>query len=135
MTLPNRRFLIDTDIISLGIRGNTRVQAQMASHRYDLAVSSITAAELGVYKLRTRSDEVGKLIELFLAEVPIIAFDARIAKIAGGITTSLMAEGNPIGFADIAIAATALNIDAVLVSNNLRHFDRIQELEALNWDS
>jgi predicted nucleic acid-binding protein len=39
-----------------------------------------------------------------LAEVPIIAFDARIAKIAEGITTSLMAEGNPIGFADIAIA-------------------------------
>jgi len=107
----------------------------MASHRHDLAVSSITPAELQVYKLRTRSSVVGKLIGLFLAEVPIIAFDARIAKIAEGITTSLMAEGNPIGFADIAIAATALNIDAVLVSNNLRHFDRIQELEALNWDS
>lgn len=46
-----------------------------------------------------------------------------------------MAEGNPIGFADIVIAATALNIDAVLASNNLRHFDHIQELEAFNWDT
>ena len=135
MTRSNPRFLIDTDIIALGIRGNTRVQAQMASHRYDLAVSSITASELEAYKLRTRSSEVGKLIELFLAEVPIVAFDARIAKIAGGITASLMAEGSPIGFADTAIAATALNIHAVLVSNNLKHFDRIQDLEALNWDS
>ena len=107
----------------------------MASHRHDLAVSSITPAELQVYRLRTHSGEVGKLIELFLAEVPIIAFDARIAKIAEGITTSLMAEGNPIGFADIAIAATALNIDAVLVSNNLSHLDRIQKLGALNWDT
>jgi len=107
----------------------------MASHRYDLAVSSITAAELEVYKLQTRSSEVGKLIELFLAEVPIIAFDARIAKIAGRITASLMAEGSPIGFADTAIAATALNINAVLVSNNLKRFDRIQELATLNWDS
>ena len=76
----------------------------MASHRHNLAVSSITPAELQVYRLRTHSGEVGKLIELFLTEVPIIAFDARIAKIAEGITTSLMAEGNPIGFADIAIA-------------------------------
>jgi predicted nucleic acid-binding protein len=76
----------------------------MTSHRHDLAGSSITAAELVVYRFRTYSDEVGKLIELFLAEVPTIAFDARIAKIAEGITTSLMAEGNPIGFADIAIA-------------------------------
>jgi tRNA(fMet)-specific endonuclease VapC len=107
----------------------------MTSHRHDLAGSSITPAELQVYRLRTHSGELGKLIELFLAEVPIIAFDARIAKIAEGITTSLMAEGNPIGFADIAIAATAMNIDAVLVSNNLRRFDRIQELEALNWES
>jgi len=76
----------------------------MTSHGHDLAGSSITAAELVVYRFRTYSDEVGKLIELFLAEVPTIAFDARIAKIAEGITTSLMAEGNPIGFADIAIA-------------------------------
>jgi predicted nucleic acid-binding protein len=67
----------------------------MTSHRHDLAGSSITAAELVVYRFRTYSGEVGKLIELFLAEVPTIAFDARIAKIAEGITTSLMAEGHP----------------------------------------
>ena len=134
MTLPNPRFLIDTDIVSLGIRGNTRVETQMVSHRYDLAISSITAAELEVYKIRTRSSGVTRLIELFLDDIRIIDFDARIAKIAGGITAGLMAEGIPIGFADTAIAATAISMNAIFVTNNVKHFDRIQELQALSWD-
>jgi tRNA(fMet)-specific endonuclease VapC len=53
----------------------------------------------------------------------------------GGITADLMSKGSSIGFADTAITATAINTNAILVTNNVKHFDRLQELTVLNWDS
>lgn len=41
--------------------------------------------------------------------------------------------GKPIGVMDMLIAAQARAFDAVLVSNNLRHFERIRGLKLENW--
>lgn len=41
--------------------------------------------------------------------------------------------GAPIGFTDTMIAAHALTIDAVLVSNNVRHFAKVPGLSIENW--
>jgi predicted nucleic acid-binding protein len=45
----------------------------------------------------------------------------------------LYRQGKIIGDADILIAATALENDLVLVTNNVSHFGRVNELPIDNW--
>jgi len=45
----------------------------------------------------------------------------------------LRAQGSPIGDFDEMIAAHALALDAILVTDNVRHFERISGLRIENW--
>ncbi|MGH8499346.1 MAG: PIN domain-containing protein [Methylococcales bacterium] len=49
------------------------------------------------------------------------------------IRATLEKAGTPIGANDLWIAAHALTEDLVLVTNNLREFDRVPGLNAENW--
>jgi tRNA(fMet)-specific endonuclease VapC len=52
---------------------------------------------------------------------------------AAGIYADLHRRGLLIGDADILIAATALQHDCVLTTNNTNHFNRIAGLQLQNW--
>ncbi|MYB34715.1 MAG: type II toxin-antitoxin system VapC family toxin [Gammaproteobacteria bacterium] len=47
--------------------------------------------------------------------------------------SALFEKGVPIGFTDAMIASHALIIDATLVSNNEKHFSRVEGLRLENW--
>ena len=49
------------------------------------------------------------------------------------VRTELEAKGEPIGAMDMMIAAHSKSIDAVLVTNNQKHFRKVQGLEIENW--
>ncbi len=49
------------------------------------------------------------------------------------IRAQLKKEGTLIGNNDLFIAAHARSIDAVLVTNNIREFNRVPDLTVENW--
>ncbi|WP_232245958.1 hypothetical protein [Delftia acidovorans] len=51
----------------------------------------------------------------------------------GQLRAYLRAQGSPIGDFDEMIAAHALALDAILVTDNVRHFERIPGLRIENW--
>jgi tRNA(fMet)-specific endonuclease VapC len=51
----------------------------------------------------------------------------------GIIRTQLEKNGTPIGPMDTLIAAHAISIQATLVTNNLREFNRVKGLKLENW--
>lgn len=51
----------------------------------------------------------------------------------GTIRAALERQGTPIGPFDTLIAAHALSLDVVLVTNNEREFRRVPGLEIANW--
>ena len=53
----------------------------------------------------------------------VLPFDIGAARIAGALTDRARAAGHAPGFADIAIAATAVNRDPTVLTRNLRHFE------------
>jgi tRNA(fMet)-specific endonuclease VapC len=65
-----------------------------------------------------------------VAEVP---FDSEAARRYGQIVADLERRGEPIGMADSMIAAHALELDLVVVTHNLRHFERVGGLEIEDW--
>jgi len=100
----------------------------------DLAVSSIAVAELrygaekSVHKQRNQ-----ERLDLFLADVQCVDFDANAALTYGRLRTALERRGAIIGPYDMQIAAHALSLAVVLVTDNVREFRRVRGLRVANW--
>ena len=99
-----------------------------------LAMSAITFAELmyGAKKSQQVEANVARLNEL--AELlEIRPFDHKAAVFYGDIRSILEKKGKIIGSNDLFIAAHALSLDWILVTNNEKEFKRVSGLKLENW--
>ncbi|WP_338769463.1 type II toxin-antitoxin system VapC family toxin [Bernardetia sp. ABR2-2B] len=133
-------ILLDTDTLSFFLRNEKMSERKVTQKVNDylkehqkINISIITYYELlnGLYYGDT--EERTQEIELFLNHHTILPLSKEIARKAAGIYTKLKKEGNSIAHNDILIAATAIVENLVLVTNNEKHFYRIEELKTENW--
>src|SRR5690606_33589262 len=102
----------------------------------DLGVSAITAAELRFGALNSaRPARNMDVVVDFLSLVRPAPFDEFAAFHYGHVKGHLAAHGNIIGPLDLLIASTALAREAVLVTNNVREFERVPDLKVENWST
>jgi tRNA(fMet)-specific endonuclease VapC len=66
-------------------------------------------------------------------EIPCRDFDSKAASIYGRVRAALEKEGTPVGPNDMLIAAHALSLGLILVSDNVREFNRVKGLKLENW--
>jgi tRNA(fMet)-specific endonuclease VapC len=129
-------YLLDTNICIELIRGNSKkiLQHLKKCKVGEIGISSITLAELqyGVAKSSDPSRNKVALVE-FCAPLEILSFDDHAAGVYGNIRAKLEKKGLPIGPLDTLIAAHALALDAILVTNNQREFKRVSGLKLDNW--
>ncbi len=131
-------FLIDTNVISA--LAPTRADRPAAlidwldRRSHDLFLSVVTAAEIraGIAKAaregtKRKAETLESLWEAveYLYGDRILPLDLKAATIAGALADRAAAKGHAPGFADIAIAATAGARELVLLTRNVRHFERI----------
>ncbi len=74
-----------------------------------------------------------RLVERLVEPMRILDFDAKAAVAYSAIRAQLQLAGKGIGPNDMIIAATALANQAVLVTANLREFNRVPGLLVENW--
>ena len=100
-----------------------------------VAISAITRAELryGQALLPVEAARRRTLIDVFLADVPVLDWGARVADRYGAVAADLRRRGQPIGCMDTKIAAHALAEALILVTNNLDDFRRVPGLRLENW--
>ena len=100
----------------------------------DIAISSVTVAELmyGVKKSQYQEKNI-QALEAFLAPLEIVDFDFRAAQYYGTVRAALEKRGTLIGSYDLMIAAHALSLGLILVTNNVGEFQRVAELIVKNW--
>lgn len=131
-------YLIDTDTLIYLIKNQpdsvaARVNALPPADR--LCMSFVTYAELIKGAERSsRKAEVLRRLEALTRQVPVV-FDTSHA-LCGHYAaqfTRLKEAGTPIGANDLWIACHALALDAMLVTNNTRGFNRITGLRLENW--
>ena len=121
------RYMLDTDSVSFALRGEGRVGERILSERPStLCVSSITLAELRYGADKRRSRKLHRLIETFVGSLSVEAFAA--ADRFGVVAVGLDRRGTPIGGFDALIAAHALALGLTLVTNNIKHFTRVEGL-------
>ncbi len=129
--------MLDTDTASFIIKGRSpAVAAKLRTVSPALVcISVMTRAELqyGLKRLPP-AHRLHLAVRQFLKIVRVLPWDSEAADWYADIRHQLLSTGQPIGELDMMIAAHALAADAVLVTNNHRHFERIQApLTLINW--
>lgn len=99
-----------------------------------VAMSLVTLGELEYGALRSNNSQkaMGVLEEL-VNYIPVLPMAERVAKEYADIRADLTAKGTPIGNNDMWIAAHARDLGCTLITNNLKEFSRVSDLQIDNW--
>ena len=124
-------YLVDTDwAIDYLHRADRTVRRLEALLPEGVGLSIISLAELydGLARSRNPDADAGAL-RLFLEAVDVVPLDDAACQVFGEERARLRDEGNLIGDMDILIGATAISNNLTLLTNNTRHFERMQGLK------
>lgn len=128
-------YLLDTSIASAVIaqRANLDLRLQ-ALDPAQWCISVVTRAEL-MFGVRRKpgATRLAQLVEGFLRIARSEPFDDPAADEFARLRADLQGQGGGIGMADEMIAAHALALRAVVVTDNVRHFARVPGLVVENW--
>lgn len=129
------RFMLDTNTcIYIINKRPLRVFEHFVGMRVgDIAISSITGAELSFGVAKSASPRNQHALDKFLAPLEIASFDEAAMREYGPLRSHLERVGTPIGALDMLIAAHALALGSTLITNNLREFNRAPNLKLANW--
>lgn len=130
-------YLLDTDTASYVIKGRSaEIEKRLASVPPSMVcVSVMTRAEL-LYGLKRLPGKhpLQLAVRQFLKIVRTLPWDLEAADWYAEIRHQLVSAGQPIGEIDMMIAAQAMASSCKLITNNTRHYSRIEApLVIENW--
>ncbi len=128
-------YLLDTNIVSEVLRrphGKAALKIiQVGVER--VCTSIIVAAEMRFGIARTDATSLAVKLEEMFGYVEVLPFKTPADRVYGELRADLERRGKLIGPNDMLIAAHALALDCVLVTDNVREFSRVKPLRVENW--
>ena len=128
------RYLLDTNACIALLNGTSPTLAKRVRRHApaEIGLPAPVAYELyyGAYKSNRTKQNVGLLDQM---EFELVPFDGGDARVAGEIRAGLEALGQPIGPYDLLIAGQACSRRLVLVTANMREFERVEDLRCEDW--
>lgn len=129
-------YMLDTNICIYAIKNKPEQVLEKLKQNLSngICISAITLAELqhGVEKSMNPEKNSMALLQ-FLSILDILPFDDLAAVEYGKICAYLQKRGTPIGTMDMLIAAHAKTENLIIVTNNVREFERVPNLKIENW--
>ncbi len=129
-------YMLDTNICSYVLRR----RPASVRERFDeagpeaLAISTVVLAELLYGAARHPAGAViRREIRDFASRLSVVPWDEAAAEHYGDLRAELDGRGRPLGAMDLMIAAHARSRAATLVSNDVRHFARVEGLLLAGW--
>ncbi len=98
-----------------------------------LGVSVLVEMELLLGVLHGGKVKESKRVDAFIQQVQVFDFDRSAARKSAEVLAQLWREGKPIGDIDTQIAGHALSLGLPLLTDNVKHFRRVEGLEVIAW--
>ena len=128
------RYLVDTDWVIHALHGSPAVVQRLEELTDDgIGISIISTAELyqgAFYSLEPQANEA--LLLEFISGYDVIPVDDEICRLFARERGRLKVAGTPVSDLDLLIGCTALRHGLTLLSNNRRHFKRLQGLSIIS---
>jgi len=131
-------YMLDTNMCSYIIRDNPKgifQKLKEVEKKHTIALSSIVVSELLYGASKKGSTKLIKVVNMFVEQFTIYDYNKASAKVYANIRTTLEKKDQVIGVHDMLIAAHALSLDATIVTNNTKEFERVDGLVIENWVS
>jgi predicted nucleic acid-binding protein len=119
------------------LKGHEVVNKNLRSHLNDpINISVVTLMELyyGAYKSQKVESNLAE-IKTLENSIEIIPLGKEVVEIFGIYKAKLERSGTPLDDFDLILAACAMTNNLVLVTNNTKHFKRIEGLKITDWTS
>lgn len=130
------KYMLDTNICIYAIKHKPEVVIQrfLRHDPEEMCISAVTYAELMHGVEKSRAVEKNRIaISLFLSPITVLEFHAPAAEEYGKIRAELERKGTPVGPMDLLIAGHARSEGLILVTNNTREFERVEDLRVEDW--
>ena len=129
------RYLLDTNILSDLVRNpNGRIAERIRKvGETQICTSIIVAAELRYGSEKKGSPRLTAQLAAVLGALEVLPFGVPADRTYGLLRARLEQSGKPIGANDLLIAAQAIALGHVLVTDNEREFARVDGLRYENW--
>ncbi|MDE1993004.1 MAG: tRNA(fMet)-specific endonuclease VapC [Rhizobiaceae bacterium] len=129
------RYMLDTNFCIRVLRDRPKgFRERFNANAGTLCISTIVLTELlhGAEK-SAKPVENRREVERFAARLDVLVFDEAAAGHAADIRAALERKGMPIGGYDLLIAGHARSQGLIVVTNNLREFERVEGLRSEDW--
>ena len=125
--------MLDTNAVSrFTRRDSVFIQRMQKVPPHNLCISTIIKGELLYGLAKNKSERLNRIIRELIESFEILSWDEAAAKEYGSLRADLEQQGKPLAPLDMLIAAHAISIDAVLVTND-RAFTRVPGLTTEDW--
>ena len=133
-----RKIFVDSNYIIDYLRGKDYTKPlieKVKSKQIEAHISAATLFELYVGALLSNNSEKKfEDIESLLAWFQVVDINKEIMRITAKIHVTLRKKGSMIELQDIFIAASSIAMGMPLLTNNRKHFERINDLEVKSWE-
>lgn len=129
------KYLLDTNIVTYTLKNRPQqVKRRFQRHQGQMAISAVTLGELVFGAEHSQQVERNLAdIEAMAARLEVLPFDEKAAYHFGRIRAALYQTGHPIGPYDMMIAGQARALGLILVTNNIKEFERVPGLALEDW--
>jgi len=129
------KYMLDTNIVIYTIKNRpSQVRERFKQHDGQMCMSSVSFGELICGAERSMQTERNLAdINGLIARLDVASFDQHASEHFGQLRAELYQIGQPIGPYDMMIAGHARSMGLILVTNNMKEFERVPGLRIENW--
>lgn len=129
-------YLLDTCVISDFFKKIDPVVMHfknLSSSQIHISTITVMEIEYGLRLNEEREKKIRPIWQALLEQINVVSLCHQCAIATAHIRAKLKNQGLPIGPYDILIAGTAIAHDLVMVTSNLKEFNRISEIKIEDW--
>lgn len=129
------RYMLDTNICIYAIKNrHPQVREAFTRHQGQLCISTVVLMELLYGAEKSNRPEASlRIVEGLAASIDVLDYDIDAAAHTGQVRAELAKAGTPIGPYDQMIAGHARSRGLIIVTNNLREFQRVPGVRVEDW--
>lgn len=128
-------FILDTDTTIYWLKGDESIERKIIEVGLpNVGITVLSCCELyyGAYKSKKVKENL-KTIERLKQKIKVIHTSDEVDKNFGRIKATLESCGTPLDDSDMLIASLVISNKATLITNNVNHFKRVENLAVENW--